>query len=314
MIEKNKTKRLIYRIASHPLSSAVLAALIVDSLPKGMFRSAWSWLMGLPMGTWLSTLLLRVDTFLSQPIPLWSLLLMIVCWILLRKAHQRWGAALLRPTTTTTSTNSTKVSTVHGSQASYEENERPIVHDDGIVSTKVLEQNRGTISVWALVIDDHNRMRPTTRYCYIMAHSGNNGEALGNPAMATYPNAWAIGRILPIRDRPEGQWRFFCNAVEKPQTLIATKRLLSPGWRLFTLEWSKTDNFIRFHIDDDVVEEKPFGNWPQHVSGDFTLGKWSSNVQGHGFNSEVGPVIVSKECLKAGELATRIANRPSIKA
>jgi hypothetical protein len=291
-----------------PVGSNVIAGLFLAALGAAWYvlKELGAVILSFPWGGVLSPIVERIAAILQTGVPLWYLWFAMLAWFVGRKLFRQWRTRMRLVVTEQAS--SPLASRTHRPAAA----ER-MVHE-GPVSSEILKQEMGSFSIWAMVTDDHNRMRSTTRYCYIIAHSGNNGEALGNPAMATYPNAWAIGRVLPTRDRPEGQWRFFCNAVEKPQTLITTKRLLSPGWRLFTLEWSKTDNFIRFHIDVDVVEEKPFANWPQHVTGNFTLGKWSSNVQGHVFNSEVGPVIMSKECLRAGELAMRLATRPSNKA
>lgn len=285
-----------------PVGSKVISFLIITLLSAIGYglKQLGSILLEVNWGSFLTPLVNAIASVLSYSIPLWYLIFAFIAWLCLNRILRRVDfrakrRVSLRVKKTPTSRNSAQVQTFD---------------QDSPVSTKILEEACGFIAVWARVTDDHNRIKDKGSNIYLLSTAGNDGASLGNHAMATYPNAWAIGRVAPVGKAPQGQWRFLCNGVNKEQTLITSVAPLSPGWRLFTVVWSKNEDFIRFYIDRDQIGQKPFANWPQHVSGNFTVGNWPNNSEHHQFNSDVGPMIISHSPLKQGQLDEILASKP----
>jgi len=183
------------------------------------------------------------------------------------------------------------------------------IHRGKIFPADMLHANKGTVAVWARVSDFHNRIGPK-RYRYIVSTAGNGGKSFGNPALARYPNAWAICRVLPTVKFPTGQWSFFCNGTKPPQVKLRSADILAPGWHLFTIEWSRTDGYVRFYIDDQVVNQARFGPWPEGSLSEIILGTWPNDSPTHRFGSEVGPLYSIDRVLRPDELLAVLADRP----
>jgi hypothetical protein len=157
------------------------------------------------------------------------------------------------------------------------------------LNSQFLNAESGTFSIWAYVTDIHNHVHPNGRYMYIIGYATNGGKDSNNNAIAKYPNAWAIQRIAPTKTEGKGIWRFWCNNVAKKSTLLDCGEILSGGWHLFTVAWSATDNYIKFIIDEKIVGEDKFINWPSDFSASVTLGTWPTRTPDHFFDSKIGP-------------------------
>ena len=156
------------------------------------------------------------------------------------------------------------------------------------INTQFLNTENGIFNVWGYVNDDHNKIYPKRRHMYLLGYATNNGISLKNPSTANYPNAWAISRLTPTNEDNLGKWRFWCNNISKDLTHLDYSKMLTGGWHLFTISWSKTSNYIKFIIDNDIVVEDSFKNWPTDYSGSLMLGTWSNKASVHYFNSKVG--------------------------
>jgi len=86
--------------------------------------------------------------------------------------------------------------------------------------------------------------------------------------------------------------------------------ILAPGWHLFTIEWSRTDGYVRFYIDDQVVNQARFGPWPEGSLSEIILGTWPNDSPTHRFGSEVGPLYSIDRVLRPDELLAVLADRP----
>ncbi|MBN1969753.1 MAG: hypothetical protein JW870_10325 [Candidatus Delongbacteria bacterium] len=157
------------------------------------------------------------------------------------------------------------------------------------INNEFLKHDQGMFCIWAYIADVHNIIRDNTRYMYILGYATNNGNELGNPSLAKYPNAWALLRISPNNGNHRGQWRFWCNSIEREQTFINYDKSLNGGWHLFSVAWSKSENYIRFIIDKEIVGENDFINWPSDYSGSMFIGTWPNRNADHYFDSKVGP-------------------------
>lgn len=296
----DRFKERLVQVWNDPVGSKVISVLIIAILGAiwvGL-KQLGAWLMSIEWAAWITPLVYTLAEVLTYPVPLWYIGLAGVAWFVFKRVRRRMNALPQTVTKTLRPKTSAGVS------------EQSIIRD-GKVSTKILEQESGTIAVWAKVSDEHNKLGPKRRYAYVIAHAGNNGENLRNPAMARYPNAWAIGRITPYNGRPTGRWRFFCNGVQKEMVEIAWDDACSAGWRLFTVEWSMPSKFIRFYIDASRVGEEPFDHWPKNVTGDFVLGTWAKDAETYRFNSEVGPVITQPSALRPGQLDELLRGKPT---
>jgi len=160
---------------------------------------------------------------------------------------------------------------------------------DITISSKFLNEQNGIFYIWAYVTDIHNQIQVRRRYMYIVSYSTNNGNPLGNPSLANYPNAWAIQRITPNSVDNNGIWRFWCNNITKETMHLDYNKPLKGGWHLFTIAWSKEDDYIKFIIDNEIVAEKGFLNWPSDISGKVYIGTWPNRESSHFFNSNIGP-------------------------
>jgi hypothetical protein len=157
------------------------------------------------------------------------------------------------------------------------------------LNSQFLNTESGTFSIWAYVTDIHNHVHANGRHMYIIGYATNRGKESNNNALAKYPNAWAIQRIAPTKTDGKGIWRFWCNNVEKKSTLLDYGEILSGGWHLFTVAWSARDNYIKFIIDEKIVAEDKFINWPSDFSDSVTLGTWPTRTPDHFFDSKIGP-------------------------
>ena len=157
------------------------------------------------------------------------------------------------------------------------------------ITNKFLSTDFGIFNIWAYITDNHNRIHSQRKYMYIVGYATNGGNPLKNPILANYQNAWAIARMTPTEKDNYGTWRFWCNNTENVLTRLDYKKPLSGGWHLFSVAWSKNDNFIKFIIDCEVVIEDKFCNWPSDFSGTMMLGTWANKAVVHNFDSKVGP-------------------------
>jgi hypothetical protein len=157
------------------------------------------------------------------------------------------------------------------------------------LTSQFLNTELGTFCIWAYVTDIHNQVHPNGKYMYIIGYATNGGKESNNDAVARYPNAWAIQRIAPSSTNGKGTWRFWSNNVEKKSTHLDYGEILSGGWHLFTVAWSATDDYIKFIIDEKIVAESKFVNWPSDFSASATLGTWPTRSPNHFFESKIGP-------------------------
>ena len=157
------------------------------------------------------------------------------------------------------------------------------------LTSQFLSTESGTFSIWGYATDIHNHVHPNVRYMYIIGYATNGGKESNNDALARYPNAWAIQRVTPSNTDSKGVWRFWCNNVEKKSTLIDCGEILPGGWHLFTVAWSAIDDYIKFIIDEKIVGEDKFVNWPSDFSSSVTLGTWPTRTPDHFFDSKIGP-------------------------
>ncbi len=207
---------------------------------------------------------------------------------------------------------STASTTQENEQIAPSEHRGWIMHQDPTMSSDILAEPRGTLSVWARVTDEHHKLqsrRPLNQY--IVSHAANRGLNYGNSEYARYPNAWAIRRITPCMEAKAGAWSFWCNAMEPPKLEINNPAKLAAGWHLFTVEWSADKNFVRFYIDDELAGQDEFRLWPKGLTGSMVLGTWVHDYPNHRFNSEVGPCYTIPRTMKEGELAKMLAARPA---
>lgn len=300
----DRFKARFVRVWNDPVWSKVISGLILailGAIGVGLSQLG-KWLMSIEWGAWITPLVNFLAQVLSYPVPLWYIGMGGVAYFGLQRLR-KWMTALTQTVTRT-------VTKTLRPKADAEASGLCII-TDGKVSTKILEQESGTIAVWAKVTDAHNKLYPIRRHLYIIAHAGNNGLKLGNPHMAKYPNAWAIERVAPTGSMPNGLWRFYCNGMRKDQVIISTEEIHSSGWRLFTVEWSKPSNFIRLHIDGDQIGESQFAHWPEDVTGDFALGTWARDAVTFRFNSDIGPVITQPNELRPGQLDELLRGRPT---
>lgn len=156
------------------------------------------------------------------------------------------------------------------------------------LNSKFLGSESGVFSIWAYVSDIHNSIQPSLRYMYIVGYATNKGNLFNNPGLADYPNAWAIVRIAPTDSNTNGVWCFFCNNINKERTTLSYHLPLSGGWHLFSIAWSINENYIKFIIDDSVVDENEFNNWPTDFSHSLYIGTWPTRSSSHFFESQIG--------------------------
>lgn len=157
------------------------------------------------------------------------------------------------------------------------------------INSQFLKSELGIFSIWGYVADVHNQVHSKGIYMYIIGHATNGGNESNNTSLARYPNAWAIQRIAPTSTNQKGIWRFWCNSTEKKTTHLDYAEVLSGGWHLFSVAWSVENNYIKFILDDKIVAQSEFLNWPTDFSSSIRLGRWASNDQKHFFHSKIGP-------------------------
>lgn len=168
------------------------------------------------------------------------------------------------------------------------------------IDSQVLKSNSGSVLIWACVSAIIHDFPDKTRFKYLIAHSTNNGESLRRGDFV-YPNAWSISR----KTGPSPEWRFWCsdeNGSGQDIILRSTSEL-PDGWHLFCVAWSMEHNFIKFFIDDKIVDSREFSFWPQQFDIRLFVGTWPNRFVNHFFSSEVGPVITSDEALPLEEVS-----------
>lgn len=175
------------------------------------------------------------------------------------------------------------------------------VHRGNTISSDVLKHAEGTLMVWASVSPTHNRV-DTRRYRYIIAHSTNPVTNRKEDGSAKYANAWAILRVTPDSKDTQGRWTFWCNGAIEKRLAIFKKGPLPIGYCLFTVEWSKSDKFVRFYINSELVGAKGYAYWPDSYASSLTVGNWAKPSSVHGFQSPAGPCMTLPRVLKAKEL------------
>ncbi len=155
------------------------------------------------------------------------------------------------------------------------------------LDSKFLDKENGIFSIWAYVSDVHNEY--SKRNMYIISYATKKGVPQKTPGYATYPNAWAICRMRPNESNSKGVWRFWCNNVRTEQTKIECADIISGGWHLFSVAWSKKSNYIKFVIDNKEIGQREFVNWPSDFSEIVRVGTWPTQSDVHYFESKIGP-------------------------
>lgn len=180
---------------------------------------------------------------------------------------------------------------------------------DNTLSGNSLQQDKGIVSIWAHVTDIHNLITEKKRFLYILGYATNDGKELNNPMMARYPNSWHIVRITPTKENPTGFWKFGCNSIEKKSLEISSNKLLD-GWHMFSVIWSRNDNYVIFLIDDDIIDKKELSVWPTNFTKSIFVGTWPNKASGHFFNSEVGNLKIMNSGYDKTLIKELYANKP----
>lgn len=163
------------------------------------------------------------------------------------------------------------------------------------INGEILRATDGVFSIWGFVTDVHHKIFGEELHMYLAGYASNQGKDLQNPSLARYPNAWGIDRIAPTHKNPLGLWRFHCNNIRKDSTQLTFKDALPNGWHLFSIAWSQDGNYIKFFIDDKIVDQSEFTNWPSDFTHSIRIGIWASGSPEFYFNSKVGPWQFVKE-------------------
>lgn len=307
-----KFKERLRKVWRDPVGSAVIAATIF-ALISYLALLLWSYLRTLSLKNALTATANSVGSIVTYRLPFWTVGVIVILWMLLQKLFFHGRAKAKKslsaskevsnaPVSHAYSTKPVIPSAVASDWASYGGPEVP---------SDILAVSHGALAVWARVSEEHNRISNERGYRYIIGHAGNRGLNFGNPAFATYPHAWAIRRTLPIRQDPRGLWSFWCNGAEPPRLEISSSSIVHEGWHLFTVEWSRDENFVRFYIDTDAVGQNEYQHWPQALTGNMVLGTWVNDRPNFKFNSEVGPCYTIARTLQDGELLGMVQNRPA---
>lgn len=156
------------------------------------------------------------------------------------------------------------------------------------INGTILGKDNGVCSIWAEVADIHNIIQDNTKFFYIASYASFKGKDLKNPAVAKYPNAWAICRVTPSQKDHVGSWRFWCNDNSIERNVIEYSEVLNNGWHLFSVAWSKKNNYIKFIIDKEIIGENEFELWPTDFNHSIRLGNWVEKMNAHSFNSKLG--------------------------
>jgi nucleoside 2-deoxyribosyltransferase len=154
-----------------------------------------------------------------------------------------------------------------------------------------LGQEEGMISIWADVETMHNENIGNKKYLYLLSYDTNKGKLINNNLLAKYPNAWYVCRITPTKQEPRGVWIFGCNHIEPKTTELISRRMLD-GWHMFTIAWSKKDDYIKFIIDEKIEGETSFINWPQNFKASIITGRWSDMQRKYFFQSNIGKLKI----------------------
>lgn len=312
-------KSIIKRAWGDPVWSKVISAGIIALLTAigTLLYQAGQFLMTINWGATVQPIVEGIARLLNIAIPIWIVLFLMVGVVLAKWIFKRVTQWVARTslTRTTAASSVSHTSTTKSDLNPRKQTEGKRVFTDGKVDAAILQRPTGTIAVWALVTDEHNKIGGVKFHRYILSSAGNNGLKLGNPAYPTHPNAWAISRVTPFAKDQTGVWKFFCNAMEKGGcTEIPTTAPISPGWKLFTVGWSKPDDVIRFYIGGTMIGERPFQHWPEHSTGHISVGTWQKDHPNHQFNSKVGPVIVFDDLISATDLENITADGPALQS
>lgn len=225
-------------------------------------------------------------------VPLWLLFLFVVLviyyvWILFRKRRR------IKPNAPQKIIEAKKKTSIENQEIKQISSSKTIIAKPGLplttLNSSFLECKNGIFNIWVFVSDIHNTIQQKCRHMYIVGYATNAGNPLRNPALANYPNAWAISRLTPTPNDNYGIWRFWCNSIENKLTHLDYKEPLSGGWHLFSVSWSNAKEYIKFIIDCKVVSESKFENWPTDISRTMFLGTWPNKAPVHYFDSQIGP-------------------------
>ena len=299
-----------------PVWSKVIGGAILAALGGAatLIYQIGQWLMTISWGDTVTPVIEGLAWILNISVPFWSLIFLLVGIALSRLIFKRvtqWASrsSLVFTSSTTVSTHTR--SDIRAKRAEPVASLGRFV-TDGKVQASTLQKPTGTIAAWALVTDEHNKIGGVKFHRYIISSAGNEGSKLGNPAYPMYPNAWAISRITPFGRSPNGEWRFFCNGIDKSgSTTISTSDPLSPGWKLFSVGWSKPDGVIRFYIDGKLIGERPFLHWPEHSVGLMSVGTWQKDHANHQFNSQIGSIVLLDDMITSSQLEKLLEDRPA---
>ena len=245
---------------------------------------------------------------LKVSIPVWTIIIVVFILLLLGWKKQMTKIKNIlqtkRKIKATKTEKKTNLQTIEGASIEVSQQGRTSI------TNKFLRSDFGTFNIWAYVTDNHNRIHSQRKNMYIIGYATNGGNPLKNPILANYQNAWAIARITPTENDNYGIWRFWCNNIEKDLTHLDYKKPISGGWHLFSVSWSKNDNYIKFIIDCEVVAEDKFCNWPSDFSGSMMLGTWANKAGVHNFDSKVGPWKFIESEYKEHTIKEYFENKP----
>jgi hypothetical protein len=224
-----------------------------------------------------------IKQFLKINIPIWIILLIVISIIVMILIKKSKHIEKRQP-----DKGELKTNTINSKPVNKIEIKINVAKPgfNSTINSDILKSNNGTYSIWAFASDIHYKIDTRRKFLYITSHATNNGNPFKNPALAVYPNAWAISRITPTESDNIGSWRFFCNGIDRNQVILESDKNLS-GWHLFSITWSKNSNFIKFVIDNEIVGETNFESWPSEFSGNIYIGTWPNRAAGHYFNSKI---------------------------
>lgn len=160
--------------------------------------------------------------------------------------------------------------------------------------TPYMKNPSGILCIWGKVSQHHNGLNLSNRNLFILGTSSDPSTYIYRPKLAKFPNMWGIYRKMPSDENPNGSWCFSYNGEDDPRNTIMTKKILSSTWHLFSVEWSKQMNFIRFYIDLELIGEKEFKNWPEKYNS-LHLGTWpNKNPESQFYSLLSNPLFIGQ--------------------
>ncbi|HOH56072.1 MAG TPA: DUF4062 domain-containing protein [bacterium] len=167
------------------------------------------------------------------------------------------------------------------------------------IRSNFLKQPEGTFSIWALINENHTN--DEKGWFYIVSHATNGGlkkQSNEEQKNEAYQNVWSIRRGCPNN---QVFWEFWWNDGIHDSSARTTKNL-THGWHLFSVLWSKEKNFIKFFIDNEIIDTKDFKFWPKEFSDYIFVGTWPNKAKGHYFNSKIGKWTIFKKAISREKL------------